>query len=135
MGQMQEPIAIKHNVVKFSFSEANLAASQTNTDIPVLGADHTDYLLPFDGFIVGYAIRKSAAHGAGSLDFDINISGTSTLTIAADTTEVYASLNVPDEPFSAGAYLGVDYTSDENLSATTVDVVIDIYVLFRDMNF
>lgn len=132
---LQEQIAITNNVVKFSFSEANLAASQTNTDIPVVGADHTAYLLPFDGYIVGYVIGKSAAHSAGSLDFDINISGTSTLTIAADTASVYASINTPDEPFSAGQTLGVDYTSDGSLDATTVDVVIDIYVVFTGMSF
>lgn len=132
---LQEQIAITNNVVKFSFSEADLAASQTNTDIPALGADHTLYLLPFDGYIVGYAINKSAAHGAGSLDFDININGTSTLTIAADTTSVYASVDTPDEPFNAGDTLGVDYTSDGSLDALTVDVVIDIYVVFTEQRF
>lgn len=132
---LQEQIAIMNNVVKFSFSEADLAASQTATDIPVLGADHTVYQLPFDGFVIGYSIGKSAAHSAGSLDFDIEINGTSTLTIAADTASVHASLNTPDEPFSAGDTLGVTYTSDGSLSAITVDVVIDIYVVFTGMNF
>ena len=132
---LQEQIAITKNVFKYTFTEANLAASQTNTDIPVSGADHTLHLLPFDGYIVGYAINKSAAHTAGSLDFDININGTSTLTIAADTTSVYASLDTPDEPFNAGDTLGIDYTSDGSLDATTVDVVIDIFVVFTEQRF
>lgn len=132
---LQEQIAITNNVVKFSFSEADLAISQTNTDIPVLGADIVTYLLPYDGWVVGYAFNKSANHTAGSLDFDININGTSTLTISADTTSVYKSLDTPDEPFNAGDTLGIDYTSDGSLDPTTVDVVIDIYVLFTDMNF
>lgn len=135
MTKLQEQIAITENVVKFSFSEANLAASQTATDIPILGADIVTYQLPYDGWIVGYSINKSAAHSAGSLDFDLELDGTSTLTIAADTTSVYAALEVPNEPFSAGATLGVTYTSDGSLSATTVDVVIDVYVVFTEQRF
>lgn len=132
---LQEPIAITDNVVKFSFALANLADSQTATDIPIPGAVLNTYLMPYAGYVVAYAINKSAAHSAGSLDFDIEIGGTSTLTIAADTESVYKALNVPDEPFSAGDTLGVTYTSDANLEANTVDVQVDVYVVFRDMNF
>lgn len=130
----QESIATRYNVIKFSFSESNLAASETGTAIPAVGADIDTYQLPYSGWIVGYSINKSAAHTAGSLDFDLEIDGTSTLTIAADTASVYAELTVGDEPFSAGSTLGVTYTSDASLEAVTVDVVIDVYVIF-DMTF
>lgn len=134
MSITQERMATSKPIVKFSFSLADLAASQTGTAIPVLGGLINGYLMPLAGCIVGYSINKSAAHGAGSLDFDITVAGTSTLTIAADTTSVYATVEYGDEPFSAGDALGVTYTSDGSLSAITVDVVIDIYVLFVDFN-
>lgn len=132
---LQEQIAITNNVAKYEFALADLADSQTNTDLNILGGVVTSYLLPFDGYIIGYAINKSAAHSAGSLDFDINVDGTSTLTIAADTASVYKALNAGDEPFNAGDTLGVDYTSDGNLEANTVDVGVTLFVVFTDMNF
>lgn len=135
MPMLQEGLPTSSPIVKFSFSEADLAATQTATDIPIVGADLNTYLMPADGFIVGYAINKTAAHSAGSLDFDIEINGTSTLTIPADTTSVRSLLEVPDEPFAAGDTLGVTYTSDGSLSAETVDVGVDIYVVFTDFNF
>ncbi|MGB1285058.1 MAG: hypothetical protein ACPG7F_00880 [Aggregatilineales bacterium] len=131
MGKLQSPEATSSPQHTFNFALANLAASQTATDIPIPGGVVNTYLLPKGGYIVGYAINKSAAHGAGSLDFDIELDGTSTITIAADTTSEYATINAPDEPFSAGQTLGVTYTSDGSLSATTVDVAVTVYVMFE----
>lgn len=132
---MQQESAPRHPVVVFQFALANLAASQTGTDIPIPGGVVPTYLMPNAGYIVGYSINKSAAHTAGSLDFDLEIGGTSTLTIAADTSSVYGKLNVPDEPFAAGDALGVTYTSDANLDATTVDVVVSVFVVFENFDF
>jgi hypothetical protein len=132
---LQEQIAITNNVVKYEFALANLADSQTATDVPALGGVVPTYLLPFDGYVVGYAINKSAAHSAGSVDFDIEIDGTSTLTIAADTASVYGSLETPDEPFNAGTTLGVTYTTDENVEANTVDVIVSVFVVFTEVRF
>lgn len=135
MGMTQERMPTTSPQHAFNFTLDDLAVSQTGTDIPTPGGLINTYLMPKDGYIVGYAINKSASHSAGSLDFDIEVGGTSTLTIAADTTSVYATLEVHDEPFSAGDTLGVTYTSDGSLSATTVDVVVTIYVVFKDFNF
>ena len=132
---LQEQIAVKHSQHSYQFSIANLAVSQTGTDIPVLGAVMNTYLMPKDGYIVGYSIGKSAAHTAGSLDFDIEVGGSSTLTIAADTASVYKTLDTPNEPFSAGDTIGVTYTSDGSLLAVTVDVVVTIFVVFKDFEF
>lgn len=132
---LQENIAIKHPTVPYAFSEADLAASQTATAIPVVGADIATYLIPTDGFIVGYSINKSASHNAGSLDFDLTVNGTSVLTIAADTTSVYKTLPGDSYAVDAGQTIGVTYTSDGSLSPTTIDVSIVVYVVHRDFNF
>ncbi|MGB1287709.1 MAG: hypothetical protein ACPG7F_14315 [Aggregatilineales bacterium] len=132
MGKMQTSEATSSPQVAYNFTLDDLAASQTGTDIPTPGGLINTYLLPVRGYIVGYAINKSAAHSAGSLDFDIEVNGTSTLTIQADTTSVYSTINVPDEPFAAGETLGVTYTSDGSLSATTVDVVVTVFVMFEE---
>lgn len=132
---LQENIAVSQPIIPYQFSEANLAVSQTDTDVPILGADTTTYLMPANGFIVGYAIGKSANHTAGSLDFDLTIDGTSTLTIAADTTSVYAFVPVPNEYFAAGSTLGVTYTSDGSLDPTTVDVAVTVFVVFQEFEF
>jgi len=122
----------------FVFALADLAASQTGTSIPIPGGVVNEYVLPKDGFVVGYGIFKSAANTGGSLGFDITINGTSTATISADTastTEFYGTYEVPNEVFSAGDTLGVTYTTDASHAPTTQDVGVVVYVVFRDWNF
>lgn len=135
MPMSQENMPTSKPVIKFTFALADLADSQTGTTVPAVGNVVPTYLMPLAGWIVGYSINKSASHSAGSLDFDLTVAGTSTLTIAADTTDVYAILEVPNEPFAAGDALGVTYTSDGDLEANTVDVLIDVYVVFTEFRF
>lgn len=130
----QERMPTSKPTVKYSFALADLADSQTGTAVPALGGVVPTYLMPLAGFVVGYSINKSASHSAGSLDFDITVAGTSTLTIAADTTDVYSLIEYGAEPFAAGDHLGVTYTSDGDLEANTVDVVVDLFVIFTDFN-
>lgn len=132
---VQEAIAIKHPTIKYSFALANIADSQTGTAVPILGGVLNAHIMPLNGSIVGYAINYSAALSAGSTDFDLLVAGASTLTIAADTVSVYKTLNEGDEPFAAGQTLSVTYTTDGNVEANTVDVVVDVFVCFRDFEF
>lgn len=132
---LQERIAITHPTIALQFALADLADSQTGTAVPILGAVVATYKMPCAGYIVGYAINKSASHSAGSLDFDLTVNGTSTLTIAADTASTSALLNAPDEPFAAGDTIGVTYTSDGDLEANTVDVGVTVYVVLTNFNF
>jgi hypothetical protein len=135
MSMSQENMPTSKPIIKFSFALVDLADSQTGTAVPILGGVVPTHLMPLAGWIVGYSINKSASHSAGSLDFDLTVAGTSTLTIAADTTDTYALLEVPNEPFAAGDALGVTYTSDGDLEANTVDVVVDVYVVFSEFRF
>lgn len=134
MGKLQTDRATSSPQHAYQFALANIAASQTATDVPVVGGVANTYLLPKSGYICGYAINKSAAHTAGSLDFDIELDGTSTLTIAADTTSVYSTIEAPDEPVAAGETLGVTYTTDASTDPATVDVIVTVYVMFNDWN-
>lgn len=131
----QEHIAISHPTYRYSFALADIQDSQTGTAVPILGGVVNNYIMPLGGYIVGYAINYSASLSAGSTDFDLLVAGTSTLTIAADTTSTYALIPAPNEPFSAGQTLGVSYTTDANVEANTVDVVVDVFVVFRDFVF
>lgn len=132
---VQEAISIKHPIVKYSFALANIADSQTGTAVPILGGVVNNYIMPLNGSIVGYAINYSASLSAGSTDFDLLVNGTSTLTIAADTVSVYKLIDEGVEPFTAGQTLGVSYTTDANVEANTVDVVVDVFVCLRDFEF
>lgn len=131
--KMQTRAATTSPIVPFVFEQANMQASQTDTDTVVAGGVTATYAMPLSGSIVGYSITLSAAVSAGSLEFDIEIGGATTATIetdAATTTEFYGTYNYGDEPFSAGAVLGVTYTSDGSLSPTTADANIVVFVMF-----
>ena len=132
---VQEAIAIKHPTIKYSFALANVADSQTGTAVPILGGVVNAYIMPLNGSIVGYAINYSATLSAGSTDFDLLVAGSSTLTIAADTVSVYKLIDEGTEPFVAGNTLAVSYTTDGNVEANTVDVVVDVFVVFRNFEF
>ena len=132
---VQENIAIAQPMVAYNFAVANIADSGTGTVVPILGGVVNNYLMPRAGCIVGYAINYSASLSAGSTDFDILVAGSSTLTIAADTVSVSKILTEGQEPFRAGQTLGVTYTTDADVEANTVDVVVTVFVVFYEFDF
>jgi len=134
MAKLQNRAGTTSPIIPFVFEQANMAASQTDTDTAVAGGLTATYVMPFDGSIVGYGIQMSAAVSAGSLEFDIEVDGATTATIetdAASTTEFYGTYAYGDEPFSAGSSIGVTYTSDGSLSPETADANIVVYVMFE----
>jgi len=121
----------------FGWEDVDLAITQTDTDIPILGGLTFTYVMPFDGSIVGYGIKLSTAVTAGSLEFDFEINGASTKTVetdAASTTEFFAKIDFEIEPFLAGDLLGVTFTSTSGLLPTTADVNVMLYVMFTDFD-
>ena len=137
MGAM-ERLPTSSPTMKYTFALANLAAAQTGIAVPIQGGVIDTFVMPKGGYIVGYAVNKSAATSAGATAIDITVAGTSTKTVnigTASTTKFYAVLPVPDEPFSAGDLLGVTYTTDADHAPTTQDIVVDVFVEFRDFTF
>lgn len=138
MSAAKENMATKQPQFRFDFALANFAASQTDTDVPILGGIIPEFLLPAGGKIVGYAVNLSAAVTAGSLAFDITIDGTSVKTIDADTatqTEYYAAIEDSNLAFDAGNEIGCTYTSDGSLAPTTIDGVVSVYIVFDEWNW
>lgn len=124
--------------MRYSFALANLAATQTGIAVPILGGVLNTYAMPKGGYVVGYSVCKSAATSAGNTDVDITIAGTSIKTIAVDTasTTVFTGeMPMPAHYFTAGAILGVTYTTDGDHAPTTQDIVVDVFVVLFDYNF
>lgn len=133
MSKLQNRAGTTSPIIPFVFEQANMQATQTDTDTAIAGGLTATYAMPLNGSIVGYAIQLSAAVAAGSLEFDIEVNGATTLTIetdAATTTEFYATIPYGNEPFVAGDKIGVTYTSDGSLSPTTADANIVVFVMF-----
>lgn len=134
---LQEPIAITYPMVNYGFEQANMAASQTDTDINIVGGLTATYVMPFDGWLCAYSIKLSAAITAGSLEFDVEVNGSTVLTIetdAASTTEFYSRLVANSYRLQAGDLLGVTYTSDASLAPTTSDANVVLLVMYEDVS-
>jgi hypothetical protein len=121
--------------MQYQFAKADLAATQTATVVPILGGVVNTYAMRRAGYIVGYAVNKSAATSAGTTAIDITVNGTSVKTISIDTasTTVFrGSMPRPALRFAAGDTLGVTYTTDGSHAPTTQDIVVEVDVLFEE---
>lgn len=134
-----ERIAVSHPVVPLQFAKTDFAASQTDAAIAVAGSTVTGYTALFDGWIVGIAVKLSAAITAGNLTVDATIGGTGrAIDMDIDTaltTGFWRKFAVGDHPFSAGSVLGASFTSDADLAPTTADAIITLYVMYDDAYF
>lgn len=137
MAKTQEQLATKQPTIQYSFALANLAASATDVDIPILGGVVPTYAMPLGGCVVGYSINRSAAPTGGLLDIDIEIEGASVFTLTLNTTATlqhYALFEFGTYRFAASDTLGCTYTSDANLTAETTDAVVTLFVIFEDFD-
>lgn len=136
---LTESIAITGNLVPFVFSLANLAATQTDTAVPIPGAVANTYTMLFPGRVVALTAQLSAAITAGTLTVDFSIAGTAKAvdkTLATASTTSYRYFFNPNTyPIAAGATLGVTYTSNGSLDPTTSDLVVVVYVLYEGQPF
>lgn len=129
------------------FSQANVAASQSAVAMKLLGTgatngtnDATAYPAWFAGRICGIQIINSADKGAGTLTVCPTIGGTA---ITAPTTLVNAAIAAAATPanlrveysngkeFAAGDLLGCKITTDGSWDATTIDIVVRVFVIYK----
>lgn len=127
-------------IIPLLFSQDNVAASQTNVQIPVLqvasAAENVvdSYCAPWAGVIVAIAASVSTAATAGTLTVGATVGGTE----AADPTLTFTDLASYSDTavrgkavFAAGDLIGCEITSDGSWNATTSDLLVQIYVMFE----
>jgi hypothetical protein len=139
-----ERITSKGQMVKLTFGQSDVAASQTAVAMNVLEVRDTaasaddvlavpGYIIPWDFEIVGISILASTARTAGSLVVDATIDGTVTGLQATldgtNTTSHYATQPRESDRGSAGSYVGVKLTTVAGWTPVTADVVVAVWVI------
>jgi len=134
---LQEQIGITKPIIAYHFALADLQASQTDTEIPVLGGVDGVYTAWDRGFLVGYSIGLSAAFTAGAVTVELVTAGVDTgIDISIDvaaTTAYQGKFNYGDYPIAAGATIGATYTSDGSAAPTTNDLIMTLYVMYEEI--
>lgn len=128
----------KGQLIKFSFSQDDVAASQTDVQlyrIEVASAALlavSEYNMPWAGEVVGIGWSLSAAGSAGTLSIGVTVNGTEdTDTTQSVTTDArgYDSFPRGKVTFTAGQYLGVEITTNSAWNGTSSDLAVDVYAL------
>lgn len=127
-------------IVPLLFSQDNVAASQSDVQLPVLqvasAAENVvdSYRAPWAGVIVAIAASVSAAATAGTLTVGATVGGTEktdpTLSIttaaSASDTAVRGAAT-----FSAGDLIGCEITTDGSWNGTSSDLLVQVYVMYE----
>lgn len=139
-----ERIISKGQLVKLTFGQSDVAASQTAVAMNVIevrdaaaSADDVlavpGYVIPWDFEIVGISILASTARTAGSVVVDATIDGTVTglqATLdATNTTSHYVTQPRDSDRGLAGSYVGVKLTTGAGWTPITADVVVAVWVI------
>lgn len=126
-------------LVPLVFSQASVAASQTNvqlytSEVDATVLDTTGYVVPWEGKIVAISAHLSAAATAGSLTVGATIGGTEasdpTLSI---TTQTEKSDTAPRDAavFPADSVIGAEITSSAAWDGTTSDLNVIVWVAVK----
>lgn len=129
-----------YTVVPLSFFQDNMAASQTDVQLPVLevtgaaGNVVDGYVMPFAGCIIGISYDTSAAATAGVMTIGPTINGTEqadpTLSVTTGTNG-YDKASREAAPFTAGQRIGAEITTTSVWDATTADLAVNVWVLLE----
>lgn len=137
---IQESIAIRYPAVQIGpFYDTDVAASQANADLSVVGAGNDAVPAVTSGWIVGLSWKLSAAGSAGTLTIGASVGGTeiaSTTQTVTTAAAGYAAFPANALTyFAAGADLGVEITTDASWNGTTSDLDVYLVVVYEDFNF
>ena len=136
-----EEIAVM-NVVEAlpPFFDTDVAASQTDVQLVMVGAGNVAALAPRAGWLINMTIKLSAAASAGSLTVGLTINGVevaaTTQTITTET-EKSVDFNLSGDAirFVALDDLGVEITTDGSWDATTADLDVILRVLWEKQDY
>lgn len=127
-------------VVPLTFSVANAVTNQSNVDLAGPAAGTTVIAMPYSGSVIGISVTPSTNVTAGSATFRVHSASTEVATTgypapvlnATNSNVSYATVAPGAIRFSAGARLGVSYSSATDMAPTdtndynaTLWVVID----------
>jgi hypothetical protein len=132
-----EGIIAKGQLVPLTFTQDNVAASQSAVDMNILEVASaaalalTTYRVPFPFDVVGITATLSAAATAGTLTVEPEIGGTATgLTLALTTAASGQSIqNRNADPSPAGGLVSVRLTTDGSWDGTSSDLVVQVWLL------
>jgi len=121
----------KEQVISYCFMQSDVAASQTDIALNVLGlSGNTEIVVPKDGSVIGISIASNDARTAGTLTVDITVNGTKTgLQAILDGTNSqyhYATQAMRTDEFSAGDRIGVKITTDGDWAPVIADIVVNV---------
>jgi len=125
-------------LVVYDFGQTDLAASQSDVQLFVASSETAgtvdSVVAPWSGDIIGLGYTLSAAGSAGVMTVGPTIDGTETAAYTLSvgtTTEGDESIPRRKLPFSAGANIGAEITTDGSWNGTTSDLSVQVYVRFR----
>lgn len=139
-----ERITSKGQLIKLTFGQADVAASQSAVAMNVIevrdsAATADDvlavpgYVIPFDFELIGISVLASTARTAGSVVVDATIDGTASgLQATLDGTNTishYATQPRDSDRGLAGSYVGVKLTTGAGWTPVTADIVVAVWVL------
>lgn len=128
----------KGQLVALNFMQDACAASQTDVQLNIVevasGATLTidEYVMPFDGEIVGLSYSLDAAGTTGSLVIGVTLAGTEDAgTSKTVTTGIRSSYKYPrgEMVFTAGARIGVEITTSADWAPATSDINVTVWAL------
>lgn len=135
----QEAIAIKHNVVALPFAQVDVPDAAFVYD--TLGGASGEYVMPWDGFVIGVSVRHNADLTGGTITHRVLLNGSANTvyTVVTDDINQQAYRSVPADsqgiPFKAGDRLGMDATKTGIVAPITTDVDAVVFIVLTGMEF
>lgn len=135
-----ERIISRGQLVKYTFHQADVAASQTDVQLAVSAVDNAGddqlqvdgYVVPFDGEIVAITARLSAAATTGTLTVGPTVNGTEKTDPTLSITTSQSSRDTAARgttAFVAGDLIGAEITSGGTWDGTTADLTVEVYAI------
>lgn len=134
-------IIAKGQYVEYTFTQADVAASQTDVQLAIQSVDNaaddqsgiTGYIAPFAGEIVAMTWKLSAAGTTGTFTIGPTIAGTEKTALTATVGTGASGRGTVLRgtiPFAAGDEIGAEITTGGTWDGTSADLVVQVGVLY-----